>query len=936
MLVADFLDLQGELLSGRDLTLQAKDTVQVRDTVVTPFLAQAGGNLTIQGDRGIDILALNHRGNAFQSGSNLSLVSDGSISTDAHFASGRDFSIRTLGGLPGSFQSLKDPIFSVGGNHSVGDYRGASLQVTAGGNINYGTVVITAVDPAVHPTNPALFLNASGAITGTGEVSTTVAGGGLLINFQAGGDISTQGIITQGGAISLNSTSGAITANGTLNSSSNGSGNGGGITFQAEDDITTIGMRSVGSSFGMSGDITITSDTGAISINGGEIDSHNPETGKGGDINIAAVAGSIFLRNGARLNASTLGQGNAGSVNINARDTVSFDGIVNDRGERIGGVQSTVEGDAQGNGGNISITSESLFVTGGAQLLARNAGGQGDAGSVTLKARDTVSLSAYKGAGDGTPTVGTDVTNEGIGNGNNVNITARSVFIRDNAIVAASIISGRGKNGEPAQAGNVIITASDTVSVTNSVVFSEVGKDSVGNGGIINIDAPKVFLDNGASLITQVRRDGEGNGGHINIKTGSLSVTGGSQVVASTFGRGNAGNITINASDTVSFDGVGSNRFGINTFPQGGNPSGAFSTVERGAEGNNGGNIGIAAESLAVTNGARLIASTAGQENVGNVNIFTRDTAFFDGVGSNGENSGVFSSVEEGGVGKGGDINIITRLLRVTDGAQLNSRSVGQGDAGNLNVTANSVLLDNKGQLIAETASGEGGNIKLQVEDLLLMRRNSLISAQAFNNGNGGNIEIKPGLIVAVAAEDSDIVADAFQGNGGKIDITTQGIFGLEFRKERTLESDITASSRFGISGTVNVTELSVDFNQGLAALPSNLVDRTNQIDQGCSASEVNRENKFAVSGRGGLPQSPTEVISPNMVQDDFGTVTTGAKTHTDATPSTTGTNAVKQLVEARSWIVDDKGAVTLVAQASTATPQTPLLTPAPCQTSQK
>jgi filamentous hemagglutinin family protein len=51
-LSADNLDLQGQLLSGGDLTLQAQDTVKVRDSPTTPFLARTGGNLTIVGNGG--------------------------------------------------------------------------------------------------------------------------------------------------------------------------------------------------------------------------------------------------------------------------------------------------------------------------------------------------------------------------------------------------------------------------------------------------------------------------------------------------------------------------------------------------------------------------------------------------------------------------------------------------------------------------------------------------------------------------------------------------------------------------------------------------------------------------------------------------------------------------------------------------------------------
>jgi large exoprotein involved in heme utilization and adhesion len=295
--------------------------------------------------------------------------------------------------------------------------------------------------------------------------------------------------------------------------------------------------------------------------------------------------------------------------------------------------------------------------------------------------------------------------------------------------------------------------------------------------------------------------------------------------------------------------------------------------------------------------------------------------------------SGVFANTLSTSRNRGGDVTISTGQLTVRHGAQVSVKSEGTGNAGNLDITANSVLLHNRGQLIAETVSGEGGNINLQVEDLLLMGRNSLISAQAFNNGNGGNIMIKPGLIVAVPKEDNDIVADAQQGNGGRINITTEGIFGLEFRRQRTPKSEITASSQLGISGTVNITRLTVDPSQGLAALPANLVDQTNQIDQRCLAGRAKRENTFTVTGRGGLPQSPTEVISPDMVQDDLGTAVT-SNPPTSESVSPTPTSPPKQLVEAQGWVVDDLGVVTLVASAPTVTPHSPALTPASCQES--
>jgi filamentous hemagglutinin family protein len=48
-LAAGNLNLQGQLQAGGDLTLQALDTVQVRDSATNPFIASAGGSLLSSG-----------------------------------------------------------------------------------------------------------------------------------------------------------------------------------------------------------------------------------------------------------------------------------------------------------------------------------------------------------------------------------------------------------------------------------------------------------------------------------------------------------------------------------------------------------------------------------------------------------------------------------------------------------------------------------------------------------------------------------------------------------------------------------------------------------------------------------------------------------------------------------------------------------------------
>jgi large exoprotein involved in heme utilization and adhesion len=156
--------------------------------------------------------------------------------------------------------------------------------------------------------------------------------------------------------------------------------------------------------------------------------------------------------------------------------------------------------------------------------------------------------------------------------------------------------------------------------------------------------------------------------------------------------------------------------------------------------------------------------------------------------------------------------------------------------------------LSDRGSITASAKSGEGGNINLQVQDTVLMRRGSQVSFEAGGIGNGGNITINAPFIIGL--ENSDIIANAVEGRGGNIEITTQGIFGLAYRPQLTSNSDITASSEFGVNGTVDINNFGVDPSSGLVELPENVTDPSQQIATGCSA---NQGSTFVATGRGGI-----------------------------------------------------------------------------------
>jgi filamentous hemagglutinin family protein len=131
---ANNLFLNGsQLETTGDLNLLAGHILQVRDSDI-PFLAKSGGDLTLQGHRAIDIVALNHPDNAtaLQAVGDITLISP-EISLDTHLAA-ENVSFFNQSGESGDFISLYDPIFSANGDVNFGNYTGRSLKIEAGGS----------------------------------------------------------------------------------------------------------------------------------------------------------------------------------------------------------------------------------------------------------------------------------------------------------------------------------------------------------------------------------------------------------------------------------------------------------------------------------------------------------------------------------------------------------------------------------------------------------------------------------------------------------------------------------------------------------------------------------------------------------------------------------------------------------------------------------
>ncbi|MFB2967773.1 filamentous hemagglutinin N-terminal domain-containing protein, partial [Aerosakkonema sp. BLCC-F183] len=341
----------------------------------------------------------------------------------------------------------------------------------------------------------------------------------------------------------------------------------------------------MGSAESIAGDIYLSA-TEDIAIDESRIQNNVTSEAVGNSGNISITAKSLFVGNGALVDVSTAGRGNAGTIAIAASDTVTFDG--EGKGIFPSAAASLVTPNAVGNAGGVSITAKSVFVTNGG-ILTASTFGQGNAGTIAIAASDTVTFDGEDNNGI-TSLAGSTVEADAVGNAGGVSITAKSVFVTNGGLLAASTF-GRGN------AGTIAIAASDTV------IFD--GEDNNGNTSLAG---------------STVERDAVGNAGGVSITAKSVFVTNGAVLTTSTFGRGNAGTIAIAASDTVTFDDEDNN----------GNRSIATSTVEGNGVGNAGG-VSITAKSVFVTNGALLTASTSGRGNAGTIAIAASDTVTFDG-----------------------------------------------------------------------------------------------------------------------------------------------------------------------------------------------------------------------------------------------------------------------------------------------------------------
>ncbi|MBP5971978.1 filamentous hemagglutinin N-terminal domain-containing protein [Brasilonema sp. CT11] len=576
---------------------------------------------------------------------------------------------------------------------------------------------------------------------------------------------------------------------------------------------------------------------------------------------------------------------------------------------------ANVTGDGGGSiaiiGRNINFTDKSVLL---ADTLADKNGGEISIVGDSISFNRSSVLSNTFSSGDGAQ-IKLNANNIKFDNGSGVSIqTWDKGKAGDINIIGANSLEIKGSSAFVS-----ITTGSSTgfagdinMSVNGPMVLKKAGIETdtsgTGNAGKINISANSLQIDTSGVYSRALYNTGKG--GEINFNVTDSLTSNNSTISTNTYRMGDAGKININA-----------NSFRLEN---GGVRSEAreYSTAK-------GGEINITvAGTLELPQSAGITTTTYGKGDAGKINISAGSFLV--------ERSEVSSSTTENSTGNAGEINITAGLFKI-NAAGVRTNNSGSGNAGDLKVRAKTLVLAQTGlevnstgnsnagdlEIVADTIKlddsslnantrGGKGNISVNSFDFIL-RQNGKITTNATATADGGNIKINTDNLVAI--EKSQITANAQQGYGGKVSITTKG------GRFLSPDSVISAASEAGpqFNGTVQFNTPDTDPTRGLFELSETVIDPAQQIAQ--NPCIKGSGSSFTITGRGGLPTDPNNIISnENVLVDLIQPVASTVNSTTTTQKQPSQQPRVKKIIPAQGWIYNEKGQVVLVGYDPTKT----------------
>ncbi len=304
-----------------------------------------------------------------------------------------------------------------------------------------------------------------------------------------------------------------------------------------------------------------------------------------------------------------------------------------------------------------------------------------------------------------------------------------------------------------------------------------------------------------------------------------------------------------------------------------------------------GGSIGIIADKLDIDHGSEITVGTSGTGPGGSILIGDYDLInnYNDQQKIEG-NTGPFDvfldGVIENGITKTKKVvlanssAIISESTYDPDAVHFDAPGAeagAAGAAGDIKIRAtDSIHLQYNSQLTTMSKNAGGGSIDIQAKNKLWLL-NSWIETSSESDDRtdkGGNITIDPIFVVlqnnapytlGEFGNYSRITANANFGDGGNINITTQYLIGNQ--------NHITATSNKGINGQINIQTLDFDVSGALSNLNVNLLDATKWRKTPCRLRTGASVSRLILKGKDAVPTAHDDFLSglPAILSDpDF------------------------------------------------------------------
>jgi filamentous hemagglutinin family protein len=667
-----------------------------------------------------------------------------------------------------------------------------------------------------------------------------------------------------------------------------------------------------------------------VQLDGASIKSLTTGAGTGGNIWITAVpdggptgtAGSLQI-NGGQIQTATVGPGTVGNIQVHTSSLSMTDGALIDT---VLGPNPVMPG--QPAGGTIAImATDSIFVTGqrsDTTNVLPSVAGLSPLPANTPSGIYSLNVSANTGSRIVIETPSLTLRSGliasrafGAGPAGDLSLVLGQLTLTDGGAIGSSTF-GAGATG------GLLLRASDSITMSGSLpgtfqlgsvnlqnVESNIVNVTFGSGqaGPVSISTPTLTMSGAAAISSSSL--GSGGAGDVTIQAGTITLTGGATISSSTFFSGSGGNVSVSASEQLSISGhrveltsfgletamnspssIGSNTFGtgragaitINT-PTLTMSDGGVITTATGGDGPAGA-ITVNAGSMNVSGGASISSSSGLNLGLG--------TGFQVGNGAGGmvtvnatgpvtiadQGSGLFSSTA--GTGAGGNIHLSANSVTLQNGGQISSSSSGTGRAGDITINAGNQLTMTSSAITTEANQSSGGTIAITTNpNGTVQLTDSKISASVLNGaGGGGSVNIDPEFVVL---QNSQILAQAVQGPGGNISITTNLLL-------PDTASVISASSQFGQQGNIAIQSPISPASGKIIPLSQRPLIPTTLLSQRCTALAGGAYSSFIVAGRDSLPAEPTDWLSSPLPLGTVGMIssaTTVPRAHMSLNAST-------------------------------------------------